>query len=113
MLLTYRYLHDIDQDWHTMQRAMHLRGFHFSQSKTFWQGKPLVRLASLVGTLLIRSYEQSERIYQAMRLRGYGSSQSLGSRNPRGSFWDWSMLMSVLILAIAFVGAELALQFGL
>ena len=29
-------------------------------------------LATLAGTLFIRSYEQAERVYQAMRLRGYG-----------------------------------------
>ncbi|MGL6283509.1 MAG: CbiQ family ECF transporter T component, partial [Microcoleaceae cyanobacterium] len=34
--------------------------------------KNLEIYATLVGNLLIRSYEQSHRIYQAMQLRGYG-----------------------------------------
>ncbi|NJN20531.1 MAG: cobalt ECF transporter T component CbiQ, partial [Leptolyngbya sp. RL_3_1] len=28
--------------------------------------------AALLGTLLLRSYERSQRVYKAMRLRGYG-----------------------------------------
>ncbi|MEL6936120.1 MAG: energy-coupling factor transporter transmembrane component T, partial [Cyanobacteria bacterium J06607_17] len=39
------------------------------------------QLAAVTGTLLVRSYEQSERVYKAMRLRGYGNSRRPSSQN--------------------------------
>jgi cobalt/nickel transport system permease protein len=68
-LLTYRYLFDIAEQLATMQRAMQLRGHGRSpqtiQRRWNWG-------VALFGSLLVRSYERSCRIYQAMRLRGYG-----------------------------------------
>lgn len=40
--------------------------------RRWWQS--ITQMAALLGTLLLRSYEQSERVYQAMILRGYGAS---------------------------------------
>ncbi|NJR58491.1 MAG: cobalt ECF transporter T component CbiQ [Cyanobacteria bacterium CRU_2_1] len=77
-LLSYRYLYEIAGNLATMRQAMRLRGFR-SQSKSERFFIPnignLRRFASLTGTLFIRSYEQSERIYKAMRLRGYGNAR--------------------------------------
>lgn len=72
-LLTYRYLADIGENFTTMRTAMRLRGSDRATRRGFmgtWQ--QLTQVANLTGTLLIRSYEQSERVYKAMRLRGYG-----------------------------------------
>ena len=66
-LLSYRYLESFGDTLTTMQRAMKLRGFnshHLSRRNTS-------RLASLMGSLLVRSYEQSQQVYHAMILRGY------------------------------------------
>ncbi|MEB3339129.1 MAG: cobalt ECF transporter T component CbiQ, partial [Leptolyngbyaceae bacterium] len=74
LLLSYRYLFEIAASLTQMKRSMRLRGFQ-SQRKSRWfvpNWQDLNRLASLAGTLLVRSYEQAERIYKAMRLRGYG-----------------------------------------
>ncbi|MEO0757383.1 MAG: cobalt ECF transporter T component CbiQ [Cyanobacteria bacterium J06648_16] len=65
-LLAYRYLFDIADQLSRLKQAMRLRGFSFHQTRA-WQP-----FAAVTGTLLIRSYEQSERVYKAMRLRGYG-----------------------------------------
>ena len=51
-----------------MQRAMKLRGF---QPKNISR-RNLQVFAQLTGSILVRSYERSLRIYQAMILRGYG-----------------------------------------
>lgn len=82
ILLTYRYLYDLDAMFHTMQQAMGLRGYgwrssHLPQESPIqpW-GQRLQQLANLAGTLLIRSYEQSDRVYQAMGLRGYSLPQA-------------------------------------
>ncbi len=70
-LLAYRYLFDIAEQLSRLKQAMRLRGFSFHRVQT-WQP-----LAAVTGTLLIRTYEQSERVYKAMRLRGYGSGQAV------------------------------------
>ena len=68
MLLTYRYLEQFGESLKKMQRAMRLRGFnsHGFNRRNFSM------LANLAGSLLVRSYKQSQRVYQAMILRGYG-----------------------------------------
>lgn len=71
-LLAYRYLQELQNMRIKMQKAMQLRGF---QSNRFSR-RTLRLLAQLTGVLLIRSYEQSQHIYQAMILRGYGQEKS-------------------------------------
>ncbi|MFQ3627984.1 MAG: cobalt ECF transporter T component CbiQ [Cyanobacteriota bacterium] len=79
-LLTYRYLFDLAETLSQMKLAMRLRGFGQARSGDRpWLSIPFLprrseigHLSALAGTLLIRSYEQSERVYKAMRLRGYG-----------------------------------------
>ncbi|MEL6581924.1 MAG: cobalt ECF transporter T component CbiQ, partial [Cyanobacteria bacterium J06621_12] len=72
-LLSYRYLEELSDTLTTMQRAMKLRGF---RSKGFTR-RNLKVFAQLTGSILIRSYDRSLRIYQAMILRGYGSQANL------------------------------------
>lgn len=68
LLLTVRYIFEIADSLGRMQRAMRLRGFSLKKLDR----RSANQIAGLVGSLLIRSYEQSERVYKAMRLRGYG-----------------------------------------
>ena len=80
-LLSYRYLEELGEMLTTMQRAMKLRGF---QPKNISR-RNLQVFARLTGSILIRSYERSLRIYQAMILRGYGS-QVDPNRKDRANF---------------------------
>ena len=96
MLLSYRYLEELGDRLRMMKLAMKLRGFRGKQLSY----RNLRVLASLVGTLLVRSYEQSERVYQAMRLRGYGQSKSLV---PKQSVSSWDLLFLGVFLTIAAV----------
>lgn len=77
MLFFYRYLSDLAATLERMQRALWLRGFQGQRLRR----TTLPTYAALAGSLLIRSYDQSERVYQAMRLRGYGNTT-----RPRPSF---------------------------
>lgn len=70
VLLTYRYLFEIGDYFNTMRRAARLRGF--SGSKLSFSS--VSTLASLLGHLFVRSFEQSEQVYRAMVLRGYGAA---------------------------------------
>lgn len=114
LLLTYRYLFEIAGSLTQMQRSMRLRGFHAHSHGCFPQlprGADLNRLASLAGTLLVRSYEQAERIYKAMRLRGYGQPNCQPTRDQLvtskiGQVWSAVGLVAVLLVALSFVVAE-------
>ncbi|HEY9887884.1 MAG TPA: cobalt ECF transporter T component CbiQ [Candidatus Obscuribacterales bacterium] len=76
-LLTYRYLFDIAGQLATMRQAMRLRGYGLLRQTLRQQWG---WLAALFGSLLLRSYERSQRVYQAMRLRGYGQGAGLARR---------------------------------
>ncbi len=113
LLLTYRYLAEISLDLRKMQQAMQLRGFNHQAGSTVLlptqylsKGRHLGRLASLVGTLLIRSYERSERVYQAMRLRGYSWSTSLAWSDPPNP-WSWGGMAIMISLAIGLMTAQI------
>jgi cobalt/nickel transport system permease protein len=109
-LLSYRYLYEIAAMLATMQQAMRLRGF--GQGRQRWlrvNRQTLQQLALLAGNLLIRSYEQSERVYKAMRLRGYGygGNSTLGqSRSSQTSTLSWGLTGVVLMMAVGVVVAE-------
>ncbi|NDJ75977.1 MAG: cobalt ECF transporter T component CbiQ [Chloroflexi bacterium] len=76
-LLSFRYLFEIADRLHRMEIAMRLRGFRVGRLSA----SGLTTLAALAGSLLIRSFEQSERVYYAMKLRGYGAARRNGARN--------------------------------
>lgn len=67
LLFTYRYLYQLGDDFRRMRTAARLRGFAADSCSAL---KPL---AFMTGTMLVRSHEQSERVFQAMTLRGYGN----------------------------------------
>ncbi len=106
-LLTYRYLYDISAQLATMQQAMGLRGYgHLPQTtRRQWSW-----LASLLGSLLLRSYERSQRIYKAMGLRGYGQRplQRPADGPPPDPVTPWLTGFTSAI-AIALVVAEVFL----
>lgn len=113
-LLAYRYLHDIAANLATMQRSMRLRGFGSQpRSGNLIQDnlQVLNRFASLVATLLLRTYEQSERVYKAMRLRGYGmQSQRQSPAHVLTTGWgdrsSVAALALLLLVAISLVFAQ-------
>ena len=107
VLLTYRYIFDLGASFRTTQTAVRLRGF---QNNKLSQGK-LSTLAALMGNLIVRSYEQSERVYKAMILRGYGMSAA----NPAtltSTLTDKLLLGAVLLIAIGLVAAQIFLNLG-
>lgn len=61
----YRYFFVLVDELEKMLRAVKLRSFKNNRIKTF------SILANIVGVLFIRSYERSERVYNAMSMRGF------------------------------------------
>lgn len=138
MLLSYRYLFEILGNFDRMRRAMSLRGFRArptsgqraaarEMSYPRSLGNQITILATLAGTLFIRSYEQAERVYHAMRLRGYGYHSTHGPshsdysvhtgsipspRNFSNYLWDTIALVLSLGLSVSLLGANYWLSQG-
>jgi cobalt/nickel transport system permease protein len=66
LLFTVRYIAVIDDEYHRLRRAMKTRGF---RPRT--DAHTLRTLGYLIGMLLVRALERSERILQAMKCRGF------------------------------------------
>ncbi|VEP13599.1 Cobalt ABC transporter, permease protein CbiQ [Hyella patelloides LEGE 07179] len=107
-LLSYRYLEELGETLNTMQKALQLRGFNHHQLNRRY----LQVLASLVGSLFVRSYERSNRIYHAMILRGYGSNyhqinlQKSASLSQFNRYNLWGTIVS-LFLATSILVTEI------
>jgi cobalt/nickel transport system permease protein len=72
-MLTYRYLFVLAGELAQLRVALRLRGYHNRLNRHSFR-----TIGHVVGTLLVRSYERSERVGQAMRLRGFdGQFRSL------------------------------------
>ena len=65
-LFTGRYVHVLATEWQTLHVAARLRGFTPRTNLHTYR-----TLASLLGLLLVRSYERSLRVREAMLLRGF------------------------------------------
>jgi cobalt/nickel transport system permease protein len=105
IIFTNRYIYQLAADLRRTQVAAGLRGF---------RGRSLFSLktvAFMVGTLLVRSHDQSERVFQAMTLRGYGQEQLAVSVDPpQGG--DRLALAGFLLLALSLVLLQLLLFRG-
>ena len=107
-LLSYRYLYEVGDDLHKMETAMGLRGFRARRPNR----RTLGVLASLAGSLLVRSYERSERVYKAMVLRGFGARvrPALRSRDrAQAHVRDYLALGGALLVAASFLAAQILL----
>jgi len=64
-------------------------------------------VGGMVGSLFIRSYERSERVYAAMQSRGFeGEFRTLGGRELTGPEWA-ALLAAVAALALFVVAGQL------
>ena len=97
-LLTYRYLYDIATQLATMHQAMRLRGYGVLDQTVRRQWGWLV---ALFGSLLLRSYERSQRVYKAMYLRGYGQGTSIATLATERSMSSVTLLATSLTLTAA------------
>lgn len=66
LLMTYRYVFVIEQEYQRLLRAVQIRGFRSKTSLHTYQ-----TVAYMVGMLLVRSALRADRVYNAMRCRGF------------------------------------------
>lgn len=102
-MFTYRYLFELLEQLEQMQLSMRLRGFNKNKFRN------ITKIASLMGTLLIRSYEKSERVYNAMVIRGYGQHTYYTS-DLSASRYDLLLLFSIILISSLLFIAQLSLS---
>lgn len=107
MLLSYRYLFELARQLSTMEKAAKLRGFQPGKLTR----RNLSVYAAMTGSLLVRSYDRSKQVYQAMLLRGYGNEETRDRKERkirnRQSKFDAIALLISLVIALSFVTTEI------
>jgi cobalt/nickel transport system permease protein len=96
LLFTHRYIHQLSKDFERARTAARLRGTRMKSLRS------LRTTAYIVGSLLVRSHEQAERVFQAMTLRGYGR-QDASPRKTRPGAADVLACVSCVIVAAGLV----------
>jgi cobalt/nickel transport system permease protein len=100
LLFTYRYVFVFLAEMRRMDTAMAARGFVKRADR-----RTLHVIGNFIGTLLIRSFERTERIYKAMLSKGYqGKFHSLVSFAADGT--DWLKAAAALLVAAMLFGAD-------
>lgn len=74
LLFTYRYIFQLAEDLRRARTAARLRGVNLRSARS------IKTTAYIIGSLLVRSNWQAERVLAAMTLRGYGASRTRDSR---------------------------------
>jgi cobalt/nickel transport system permease protein len=98
----YRYMFVLVDETMRLLRAREARSARLSTRKgggsLLWRARVA---GNMVGQLFLRSYERSERIYNAMLARGYrGQMLTLNPHTMRSSDWLAGLLACAALLAI-------------
>ena len=93
LLMTYRYIFIIEQEYQRMIRAAKIRGFrpgtNLHTYKTF---------AYFIAMLFVRAASRADRVYRAMRCRGFnGQMYCLAEFPPRFTNWVFASIMAVAV----------------
>jgi cobalt/nickel transport system permease protein len=98
VLLSYRYLHLLADEFVRLRIALRVRGYRNRARLHSYR-----TIAQVAGTVLVRGHERSERVAHAMRCRGFeGHFRSLHDWNTRGAdilFFAAVVLATGLLLA--------------
>lgn len=97
LLMTYRYLFVIEQEYRRLVRAAKIRGFqpgtNIHTYKTY---------AYFIGMLFVRAAARADRVYRAMRCRGFkGNFYCLSDFLPHRRNWVFSGFMAVFFIGLA------------
>ena len=100
LLLTYRYVFVIDQEYQRLVRAAKIRGFRPETTINTYR-----TYAYLMGMLFVRASARAERVHHAMVCRGFdGRFYCLRDFSSTRTDWAWSAFMISIILGL--VGLE-------
>jgi cobalt/nickel transport system permease protein len=97
-LFTYRYVHVLADEYSRLRVAAKLRGFRPTTGLHTYR-----TVANLLGMVLVRGYDRSRRVYEAMVLRGFhGAFHTLRrfSAAPRDRAFLAAMLAGLAAMAV-------------
>lgn len=87
--------------------AQALRGRDMSSKKS-----KVLATANVLGTTLVKSFDQSERTFEAMIMRGFGTSVPVGKNHS--SFWDAiAIILSVTLIVGIYITCEFIWRFDI
>jgi cobalt/nickel transport system permease protein len=96
LLMTYRYIFVIEQEYKRLLRAAKIRGFQPGTNINTYRTYSYV-----IGMLFVRSACRAERVHQAMLCRGFkGKFYSLQEFQTGRAGWLFSIIMTVLIIGL-------------
>lgn len=100
-LLSVRYIGVLFQEYQRLRMAMRARAFVASSNRHTWRS-----FGWLLGMLLVRSLERSQRVLQAMKCRGFDGRLFLLSENR----WQYRDSLALLMVGIGCSGLLLLEQ---
>jgi len=99
LLITYRYVFVMEQEYQRLTRAMKIRGFQPGTNLHSYQS-----YAYLVGMLFVHASARADRVSKAMKCRGFtGRFHSLRQFEPEPGNLPFAVIMSLIILLMASV----------
>ena len=99
LLLTYRYVFVIEQEYQRLVRATKIRGFRPKSNMHTYR-----TYAYLIGMLFVRASERAERVHQAMLCRGFkGKFYCLREFSFSRLDFVWSVFMAIAVIGLEIV----------
>ena len=96
LLMTYRYIFVIHQEYQRLYTAMRIRGFQPGTNMHSYR-----TYAYLFGMLFVRASKRAERVHQAMQLRGFrGRFYSLDNFEFSRQNWVFAALMTLVFISL-------------
>jgi cobalt/nickel transport system permease protein len=100
LLLAYRYIFVIEQEYQRLYRAARMRNFRPGSNLHTYR-----TFAYLLGMLFVRASERAARVHQAMKCRGFdGRFYSLDQFN--GTTWNLVLAVGVATISVLLIGLE-------
>ena len=98
LLMTYRYVFVIEQEYQRLIRATKIRGFQPGTNANTYRTYSYV-----VGMLFVRAAARAERVHHAMLCRGFkGQFYSLQEFQMGSASWVFAILMALIISGLVF-----------
>ena len=96
LLMTYRYIFVIEEEYLRLMRAAKIRGFRPGTNLNTYR-----TFSFVIGMLFVRAAARAERVHQAMRCRGFnGKFYSLQEFRAGRQSWIFSILMLIFIMGL-------------
>jgi len=99
ILITYRYIFVIEQEYQRLMRAARIRNFRPGTNLHTYR-----TYAYLLGMLFVRSADRAKRVHQAMVCRGFsGKFYSLQENSKGYRNWVFALLMSLSLFSMLII----------